>query len=110
LTESRRGARITHGKSIALGPDLGKFDWRVTALYSTALPCIALVVPDPSSGIPDDDLRPEEIAARQSLWRIARGEDVPSETLVMLRTLRLGAIKRLLSEPESERPGNGETS
>jgi hypothetical protein len=68
-------------------------------------------VPETPTGTPNDDLRPEEIAARQSLWRVARGEPVASETLIMLRTLRLGAIKKILSERESEpRVGDGPIS
>jgi hypothetical protein len=87
---------------MAPGPDGRKVDPRINPWTLDAVPWNALVVPELPTGTPDDDLRPEEIAARQSLWRIARGEPVPSETLMMLDTLRLGAIKKILSERESD--------
>ena len=48
---------------------------------------------DTSTGEP---LGADEIAAREPLWRIVHGEELPSETLAMLRTLRLSVIETIL--------------
>src|SRR5688572_5684076 len=59
------------------------------------------VVSDLHASNPHDDPGPEEVAA---LWRVVRGETVPSETIDMLRALRLSALKEILSKVDGEPP------
>lgn len=61
-------------------------------------------LPSERPGSSDDDLTPREIAARDALLQVAHGERVSSETLAMLRSLRIGAIKRLLAEGDEQQP------
>jgi hypothetical protein len=60
-------------------------------------------VPDGDAASPLDTLDAAELAAREQLLRVARGETVTPETLEMLRTLRIRAVEALLAD-EGELP------
>jgi hypothetical protein len=65
-------------------------------------------VTDPPAGSAHEDLGPDEIAAREPLLRLARGEKIPSETLELLRTLRISTLETLLSDDEPPPPSGHE--
>jgi hypothetical protein len=65
-------------------------------------------VTDPPAGSAHEDLGPDEIAAREALLRLARGEKIPSETLELLRTLRISTVETLLADDEPPPPSGDE--